>query len=460
MTRLFEAFCAAALANPGAPAIVGGDARYTYLQALARVTELSEKLNGARRSAALIIGTKSADTVLWQLACNKVHKVFIPCDDATPPARLADIVERTRPKWILAGGARDFVEHGYVAAGRIGTHQMWVTADFREYPDEVSHVIFSSGSTGVPKAILLPDGPVVAVVRAQAQMLGIGPGARFAWMLSPSFDASLSDIYSTLLAGGELHICNFSMRSVKTLQAYFKQYRITHSDLSPSLLPLLSPAALPDLRALIFGGELAKESVVFEWAEQGKRLFNAYGPTEATICTSLREVTAGWTATNIGTPLPGTTYWLKDGDELRAGSPGDKGELYIGGRHLAVGYDDPVATAQRFLRHCGEAYYKSGDVVEVDGKGDYHFRGRVDRQVKFHGVLLCPEEVEAQALRAGAQEALLQLVDERLVLHYAGAVSEPDLKAFLKRSLLASVLPHRYVQYDALPKSISGKIQL
>lgn len=458
MTRLFEAFCATAIVNPGFPAIVAGDVRYTYVQALVRIGELSEHLNGVGHNAALIIGPKSSDTVLWQLACNKAQKVFIPCDDATPPARLADIVKRTRPKWILAGGNRDFSEQGYKATGKIGNHRMWVTADFRDYPKEVSHIIFSSGSTGIPKAILLPDAPVVHVVRAQARLLGVGHGARFAWMLSPSFDASLSDVYSTLLTGGELHICNFSMRSVKTLQAYFKQHRITHSDLSPSLLPLLSPAALPDLQALIFGGELAKESVVFEWVKQGKRLFNAYGPTEATICTSLREVTAGWTATNIGTPLPGATYWLKDGSEFRAGRPGEKGELYIGGRHLAVGYDDKDATVQRFFLQGSEMYYKSGDVVEVDGSGDYHFRGRVDRQMKVHGVLLCPEEVEAQALRAGATEALLQLEDERLVLHYAGETSDDQLKVVLRENLL--VLPHRYVRHAALPKSIAGKIQL
>jgi nonribosomal peptide synthetase DhbF len=460
MTRLYEAFAAAAFAQPGAPAIVSREGRLTYMQALARVSTLSDELTGAKRNAALIIGTKSADVVLWQLACNKADKVFIPCDDATPAARLADIVTRTRPRWILSNGTRDFVDLGYAETGRVGNLRMWKTADFREYADEVSHIIFSSGSTGAPKAILLPAAPVVAVVREQARMLGIGPGARFAWMLSPSFDASLSDIYSTLLSGAELHICNFSMRSVKTLQAYFKQYGITHSDLSPSLLPLLSPAALPDLRALIFGGELAKESVVFEWVKAGKRLFNAYGPTEATICTSLREVTLGWTATDIGLPLPGVSYVIKEGETLRPGRSGDKGELYIGGRHLAVGYDDAAQTAQRFLSEGGAPYYKSGDVVEVDAQGHYHFKGRVDRQMKHHGVLLCPEEMETQALRAGATEALLQMEDERLVLHYAGDVAEADLKAVLKDNLLTWVLPHRYVQHASLPKNLAGKIQL
>lgn len=460
MTRLFEAFCATALANPGGSAIVSGAARYTYLQALGRITELAGMLTGAQRNAALIVGTKTADTVLWQLACNRTHKVFIPCDNAMPAARLADIVERTRPRWIIAGGNRSFGALGYVPMAMAGTHQMWISEDCLDYPDAVSHIIFSSGSTGAPKAILLPDAPVVEVVRAQAQMLGIGPGSKFAWMLSPSFDASLSDIYSTLLSGGELHVCDFSMRSVKTLQAYFQQYGITHSDLSPSLLPLLSPAALPQLCALIFGGELAKESVVFEWAAQGKRLFNAYGPTEATICTSLREVTPGWTATNIGQPLAGVSYLLKEAEQFRAGRPGDKGELYLGGCHLAVGYDDPEMTARRFLHQNGTAYYKSGDVVEVDAAGDYHFRGRVDRQMKFHGVLICPEEVESQALRVGASEALLRLENERLVLHYAGDVTEDDLKSTLKANLLPLALPHRYVRHDALPKSIAGKIQL
>ena len=425
-----------------------------------RVSLLAAHLKGDEHAAALIIGPKVTDTVLWQLACNKAGKVFIPCDSATPDARLADILTRTRPRWILSNSRKDFASAGYALSGQEGLFQVWATEGFSQYPQDVSHIIFSSGSTGVPKAILLPDAPVVDVVQAQAAMLGLEAGARFAWLLSPAFDASLSDIYSTLLSGGELHVCNFSMRSVKTLQAYFRQHRITHSDLSPSLLPLLNPGAMPELRALIFGGELAKESVVFEWVAQGKRLFNAYGPTETTICSSLREVSSGWTATNIGTPLPGVTYWRKEGEQFQACNPGDKGELYIGGSHLALGYDNAELTATRFVEQDGKRYYKSGDVVEVDAAGEYHFKGRVDRQLKYHGVLICPEEVEAQALRAGCSEALFRLEDKKLVLYYAGSVTEDELKAVLKAHLSPLALPHRYCQMEALPKSIAGKIQL
>ena len=460
MTELYNAFRLVASKHPQTWAIIGGNIRHRYAQALMRVRELEVHLDGEARAAALIIGAKSADTVLWQLACNKAGKVFIPCDSATPVARVADIVQRTRPRWILSNDNRDFSEAGYVERSQEGLFKVWTKPDFAVYPEDVSHIIFSSGSTGAPKAILLPDAPVVAVVRAQADMLGLGPGSRFAWLLSPAFDASLSDIYSTLLSGGELHVCNFSMRSVKTLQAYFRQHRITHSDLSPSLLPLLAPAAMPDLCALIFGGELAKESIVFDWVGQGKRLFNAYGPTEATICTSLREVQDGWSATNIGKPLPGASYWLLEGEQFREGRPGDKGELYIGGAHLALGFDNAELTAARFLNHNGTRYYKSGDIVEVDATGDYHFKGRVDRQLKYHGVLICPEEIEAHALHAGCSEALLRLEDKKLVLYYAGAVPEETVKSVLKAHLSPHAHPHRYCQMEALPKSIAGKIQL
>lgn len=457
--RLISAFRETANRNPDELALVGPGATYTYGGAGARIDELSLHLTGAGRQAVLIIGPKGCDTVLWQLACNQAGKVFIPCDTATPPARVAAIVTRTRPGWIVADVDRDFAEAGYQMAGDVGQNRLWRRDGAREYDAQVSHLIFSSGSTGEPKAILLPDAPVVEVVRAQAAHLDLGPGCRFAWLLSPSFDASLSDIYATLLTGATLHICSFGFSSLKTLHAYFLQHGITHSDLPPSVLHLLDPEDFPHMRAVVFGGELANETSVRAWTNKGKKLFNAYGPTEATICSSLRQVDASWTATNIGRPLPGVAYHLQTDEEARAGEATERGELVISGGHLALGYDSGPLTAQRFFVAAGRACYRTGDLVERDAQGEYHFLGRVDRQMKHHGVLLCPEEVEMLAQRAGCVEARVRLEDKRLVLHYAGSITPAELKTALAAGLHPSAVPHRYCQFDTLPKLITGKTQ-
>lgn len=457
--RLISAFQEVANLRRNELALVGPGVAYTYGEALARIDQLSLHLMGAKREAVLIIGPKGCDTVLWQLACNQKGKVFIPCDIATPPARVTSIVTRTCPGWIVADVDRDFADAGYQLVGEAGRNCVWRRDGGREYDPRVSHLIFSSGSTGEPKAILLPDAPVVEVVRAQAAHLDLGPGARFAWLLSPSFDASLSDIYATLLVGATLHVCGFGFSSLKTLHAYFAEHRITHTDLPPSVLHLLDPEDFPHMRAVVFGGELASEASVRAWTAKGTKLFNAYGPTEATICSSLRQVDRSWSATNIGRPLPGVEYLLRLGEEIRGGGANERGELIIAGGHLALGYDSAQMTAQRFFVAEGRRCYRTGDLVEIDAQGEHHFLGRVDRQMKHHGVLLCPEEVEMLAQRAGCVEARVRLEDKRLVLHYAGPVTPAELKNALSAGLHPSAVPHRYCQFDALPKSITGKTQ-
>lgn len=457
MTHLYTAFREIAEKYPTRLALVGDDAEHTYHDALMRIAELGQHLAGDGHAAVLVVEPKQCDTVLWQLACNQAGQVFVPCDASTPAARLSAILRRTQPRWIVSDFGRDFSAEGYLVLGEVDRHRIWSRPEFLRYDPQVSHVIFSSGSTGQPKAILLRDAPVLDVVRAQAALLGLGPHSRFAWLLSPAFDASLSDIYATLLTGGTLHVCGFGPSRLKTLKAYCEHHRITHTDVPPSVLALLDPADFPHMQALVFGGELASEVAVQAWVRSGKRLFNAYGPTEATICCSMRKVDASWTATNIGLPLPGVVYGFRAVQGFSEGQIGDSGELCIAGDHLAIGYDVVELTAQRFAQTGDTSYYLTGDMAEVDARGDYHFKGRVDRQMKYHGVLVCPEEVESLARRAGGHEAWLRLEDERLVLYYSGPVEALALKAALQLHLIPAMVPQRYCHIDALPKSLTGK---
>lgn len=460
MSALFIALAAAVERAPFDTAIVGDDRTYSYMSLLESVKNLAREMYDGQHAAVLILGEKCAATVVFQLACNAAQQVFVPCDAATPSGRLQGIIERVRPRLILDTPEADHSQRGYVRQGRWLGHDVWRSASFLTYANSVSHIVFSSGSTGSPKAILLPDEPVAPVVREQARRLGLGPGARFAWLLSPSFDASLSDIYATLFSGATLHVCSFGMSQVKTLKTYFQKHSITHTDLSPALLPILAPEELPALRAVVMGGELAQEAAVRAWAAAGKRMFNAYGPTEATICTSLKDVDDAWTPTNIGKPLPGVEYQVEVEGEFLLAQPGLRGELWIAGEHLACGYDNAELNEARFVASAAGRRYKTGDLVAVDSLGDFHFLGRVDRQLKFHGVLICPEELEALARRAGCSEAVFRLEGKKLVLHFAGPLEERELKIKLGESLLTTMMPHRFIKHEKLAKSLSGKVAL
>lgn len=464
MTRtasLYRAFAECAHAHPDLKAFVSlsgmpEDAlELTYGDALWRISCLSALLPDAPGAAALILGPKTADTILWQLACNLKGLVFTPCDGALPEPRVRELVGRLQPAVIIGPEDKCPSLASFDLRGEKDSHRVWVSENFRRWPEQTSHIVFSSGSTGKPKAILLPADPVIAVTREQARLTGLGPGKRFGWLLSPAFDASLSDAYSTLLSGACLYVANFSMSRVKKLVRFFTEGGITHTDLSPAILALVPPHEVPSLESVVFGGELAPESAVQQWRHAGKKLFNAYGPTEATICTSFGEVDDSWVPSDIGTPFPGVTYRMEP-----TGAEGVR-ELWIGGTHLALGYDDPQLTAHRFvLDEDNQRFFRTGDVCELSASGRYHFKGRADRQFKHLGILVCPEEIEQKALAMGCHEAVLSREDDKMILYVAGGPSPDELRRRLREALPSGLVPHFCKSVSALPRNITGKVAL
>lgn len=178
-----------------------------------------------------------------------------------------------------------------------------------------------------------------------------------------------------------------------------QQMRITHVDLPPALLPYLDEQTVPEcLSTIIIGGEVCSPAVIRRWAAK-LQIINVYGPTEATICTSMTLCDEHWDRAWIGDPLPGVVYRVcnADGIELTTGSPG---ELRISGEAVALGYPWlPELSAKRFVDD-GRTF-RTGDLVVRHENGRIEFLGRVDRQLKLRGLLICPEEVEAALLGTG-----------------------------------------------------------
>ena len=460
VSALYSKFEETALLHSSRTAIVDAEGSITYQEALDEIDELSKTIGHPDKTAVFIVGPKTRYSVLWQQACAKSGQVFVPCDQHTPAQRLSGMIGQIRPRAIIDGTEARFEELGFSFIRDVPGGSLWEKNSYDTYPEAVSHIILSSGSTGTPKAILLPAEPVHHVVRQQAYAAGIFPNTSFAWLLSPSFDASLSDIYATLMSGAALHVCDFSMRNIKTLRKYFNEHSITHTDLSPSILPLLNPNHFPSLRCVIFGGEIANESCILSWHEAGKKMLNAYGPTETTICSHLRTVSSAWRANVIGRPLAGVECLLSCDDEIKLPVAGNSGELLIGGSHLAVGYDSEILNENRFITHRGKRFFRSGDAVRVDENEEFSFIGRLDRQMKIRGTLLCPEEVEALALSFGCREAVLRCDDDRLILDYVPNqedIFEERLRTHLREHLPSTLVPQRYAMHDSLGRTLSGK---
>lgn len=423
-------------------AVVCEERSYSYLNVDEKIKKLSALFKDKQKSG-LIYLKKNEYAIIFQLVLNCTHNVFTSLDIATPKDRVNDIRNQLDSQWIIS--LEDFSEQGYEVTYIGDKFKVWEKQSSKTYDEKVSHIYFSSGSTGKPKGILLSAEPVVHVVKEQAKIIGMNESKRFAWLLSPSFDASLSDIYVTLLSGGELHICCFSQGKVKTLIQYFKENKITHSDISPSVLPLLDLRNL-FLESVIFGGEVANENIIKKCAES-INMYNAYGPTENTICSSLKKVDQAWICQNIGNPIKNVEFVVSENNEL-----------LISGNNLCIGYMNDTLNQQKFFIKNGVRYYKTGDLVEYKNS-EYFYMGRIDRQFKNNGVLISPEEIEQYARDAGCIEAKCHK-EKKFTLYYQGNIKEQDLRTLLEKRLNKNMIPSLFVKVDSFKKNINGKTVL
>ncbi|MEZ4374311.1 MAG: thioester reductase domain-containing protein [Polyangiaceae bacterium] len=316
---------------------------------------------------------------------------------------------------------------------------------------------WTSGSSGSPKGAMLEHRGLPRVIADQVRAFELDPSARSLWLLRPAFDASLSDVFSCLLAGGELHLApelDSAFTQERLLRALGER-GITHADLPPSLLPRIPADQLPSsLRCVIIGGEAPDFPSAAAWARK-LTLINVYGPTECSICTSLLYWRPGYQRAYIGEPLSAVEYRVGAED-------GDEGELWIAGEQLARGYwQAPELDARRFVEHAGKRWYRTGDRVRRDD-AQLYFVGRVDRQLKWRGQLIAPEEVEAELVRSGAcSRAYVGVHQDRLVAVVSADVSaEPALRDHLSERLPRWMHPTDYRFQLDLPETPSGKLDL
>lgn len=368
----------------------------------------------------------------------------VPLDGAWPVGRVDAALEQARPAAILGP------EPPPVAAPP-GPPRVPARGD-------EAWLIFTSGSAGRPKGVRVAHDGVPALLDAQRAAFDLGPGDRALFALSVAFDASLSDLLTTLTAGATL-VCAPAgvLGRPDALARFLAERSVTHADLPPALLARVAPGALPaTLRVIVVGGEASAPATLRAWA-RGRRVVHVYGPTEATICASLSVVDpATWDRPSIGHPVPGLRFEVDPA-----------GELHLGGPAVALGYLDPTpADAARFSVREGERWYRTGDRVVAEPDGTFTFVGRLDRMVKLGGRLVQPGEVEA-ALRAcpGVARAVVTPWGDpptalrAQVAAAPGAAPDPrTLRAHLARTLPPWMVPAVIEATDALPEGAHGKV--
>jgi len=346
-------------------------------------------------------------------------------------------------------------------------------------PQDPAYIIFTSGTTGVPKGVMVSVASARHYAASIASTLELRPNDRALETCELGFDFSVHNMYATWEAGASLYLLPATqvMNAVKFARAN----ALTVWNSVPSLagmlaqLKTLAAGSLPSLRLTVFGGEQLPASTVEIWrtAAPSSAIVNLYGPTEATVfCMIQREpfvVNEGRGVVAIGQMLPGCTATVVDelGQALPDGQPG---ELAIGGVQLALGYlGAPELTEQRFPQYGSSRWYLTGDLAVCDAQGVFHCLGRIDNQVKIMGYRVELEEIEAH-LRSASGVDLVAAVAWPVVdgiakgsVGFVGvsAMQSVDQTAVITRmrqSLPAYMVPNRIVGLESMPLNTSGKV--
>jgi amino acid adenylation domain-containing protein len=464
--------------QPGAVAVAGGRRTLTY----GELEQWSDRIAGGLRALGVrrgdVVGVcaeHSPETVTALLGVLKAGGAFLPVDPGVPTERLRWMLRDAAPRLVLAPPAA----RGPLSAA--GAQVIWLDelpagapADASQVgPRDAAYVIYTSGSTGRPKAVVVEHRGVVNLVHAQRRVFDVRPSDRVLQFAPLVFDASMSEVFVTLAAGATLVVAPAEeMRPGRELVELLRREAVSQVTLPPSVLAVLPPAAVPGLRTVVAAGEALPPDLAARWAA-GRRLLNAYGPTENTVCATAGEYRVGERVT-IGNPIDNVRVYVLDA-RMRPCPVGVPGELYLGGVGVARGYlGRPDLTAERFVAdpfgpEPDGRLYRSGDRGRWLPSGELEFLGRIDEQVKVRGQRVEPGEVEATLREHPAVSAAVVIAcddtgsGKRLVAYVVpplgGTAPAPEeLREFARARLPEVLTPSTVVVLQDLPRTPSGKL--
>ncbi|TMP29966.1 hypothetical protein CWB99_07710 [Pseudoalteromonas rubra] len=430
---------------------------------------------------------RSTDFMIWVCAVLKAGLAYVPIDTGYPDERISSVIASAQPSAMIMSAERMQCCEGVSSAMRIldseqiistlsGSSEVvnkpLILTQRRQSigPQEIAYLIFTSGTTGKPKGVSVSHGALLNLAENQKQIFSVSTASKMISFSSVSFDISVADWAWALAHGASLYLCDEAVKSDPVaLSECLERQRITHINVTPSVLSLIDSQRHYAFEAMTVGGEAPSSNVMRKWCTQYP-VFNTYGPTESAVYMLYARITDA-SRIYLDTTFDNVAVYVLN-QQLMPVPQGCVGEVFIGGASLASGYfNNPAETQQKFISipalHDGPLY-RTGDLVKLNEQGQLIFQGRCDDQVKIRGNRLEIREVEScLESHVLVSEAVVVKKESANGMEYLLALINPaessdgdvaaELSEYLSEQLPSYMVPSQFLLLDDWPVNQNGK---
>ncbi|MBL6449156.1 non-ribosomal peptide synthetase [Fulvivirga sp. 29W222] len=480
--RLFEA-CVDV--NPERIAAVSNKEESTYSEINRKANALANYLRNdfelGRNQTVALITEKSERMLVGMMAILKAGGAYVSIDPKYPKSLVDYILKDAQADILLVDSQFIHLIRGYEGRVCLVDIELDSLEDHPENlkvvnePDDLAYIIYTSGTTGQRKGVAIAHEAILNTLQWRVKYYNFSESDVTLQIPSYSFDSSVADIFTTLISGGKLILPD---EQLKTDPEYFnnqlKTYGVSNFLITPTFYQRLLPWLDKDqdsLRFITIAGERLTKELVKKHYEKFPEieLINEYGPSENSVCSTAKRLSATDSQVTIGKPIDGTSLWILN-EKLEPVEGSEVGEIYLGGKGLAQGYFGKESlTASKFISHPGhpdQRIYKTGDLGKFVDEGEVEFMGRADNQVKIRGYRIEPDEITAKLLtmpevKDAAVIAISDANDQPILVAFYSLkddTEEAQLREFLNAELPDYMVPSHFVALDNMPLNHNGKL--